>query len=361
MAIAEPSRQGASLPEGTEQQLRSLGVDPERLLAVAAALIRCFRSGGKLLLFGNGGSAADAQHMATELVGRFQLERPGLPAIALTTDSSALTAIANDFGFDRVFERQVEALGRPGDVAIAISTSGASPNVLAGVEAARAQQMTTVGLVGQGPSPLEERVDLAVVVPSQQGQRIQEAQLAIEHALCASVEEALFGAGAEAFEPAAGGVIDWEALEREREEWRRAGLKVVWTNGIFDLVHLGHLRSLEAAKRLGDVLVVGVNGDDSTRKLKGAGRPLVPADARAELLAALAPVDRVVVFEEATPEAALERLRPDVHAKGEDYADKPMPERDVVERYGGVVELLPLVPGLSTTELVRRLREQDGS
>jgi rfaE bifunctional protein nucleotidyltransferase chain/domain len=344
--------------------LRALGVDLEQVEIVVAALARCFRSGGKVLLFGNGGSAADAQHLATELVGRFVLERPGLPALALTTDSSALTAIANDFGFEQVFARQVEALGRPGDVAVAISTSGASPNLLAAVEVARKIGLTTVALVGEGPSPLEKRVQLPIVIPSKQGQRIQEAQLVVEHALCGSVEEILFGAGSERLEissDVAVKVVGWDQLERDRDAWREAGLKVVWTNGCFDLLHVGHLRSLEAAKKLGDKLVVGINGDASARALKGEGRPLMPAEERAQLVASLAPVDRVVVFEEATPEAALERLRPDVHAKGEDYADRPMPERAVVEAYGGVVELLPLVTGRSTTDLVRRLREQDGS
>jgi phosphoheptose isomerase len=360
------SRQQAGLDAisgPTRDRLQETGVDLAQVATAAAALTACFWSGGKVLLFGNGGSAADAQHMAAEFVGRFLLERRGLPAIALTTDSSALTAIANDFGFEQVFARQIEALGKPGDVAIAISTSGASANVLAGIEAARRQGLRTIGLVGQGPSELEKRVDFAVVVPSAEGQRVQEAQLAIEHALCESVEAALFGAGAEPFggDSASGRVVAWAQLEREREEWRRAGLKVVWTNGCFDLLHVGHLRSLEAAKQLGDVLVVGVNGDASTKALKGEGRPLMPAEERAELVAALAPVDRVLVFEEETPEAALGRLQPDVHAKGEDYADGPMPERAVVESYGGVVELLPLVAGRSTTELVRRLRGEDGS
>ena len=119
-----------------EARLRELGVDPARVESAVFLLERTFRTGGKLLLFGNGGSAADAQHVAAELVGRFERERAPLPAVALTTDTSALTALANDFGFEHVFERQVEALGRPDDAALAISTSGASANVLAGVRAA---------------------------------------------------------------------------------------------------------------------------------------------------------------------------------------------------------------------------------
>jgi rfaE bifunctional protein nucleotidyltransferase chain/domain len=339
--------------------LRAAGVDAGELEAAGAALCDAFRAGRKVLIFGNGGSAADAQHMATELVGRFLVPvRRALPAIALTTDTSALTAIANDFGFERVFARQVEALGRPGDVAIAISTSGASPNVLAGVREARARGLVTIGLVGPGGSELERLVDLPVVTRDVEGPAIQEAQLAVEHALCAFVERTLFdGASPRRFAQHAGSkVVGWDELLELRETWRRDDRRVVWTNGCFDLLHVGHVRSLEAAAALGDVLVVGVNADATVRELKGPGRPIVPAAERAEVVAALEAVDHVVLFDEPTPEAALDRLRPEVHAKGSDYADKPIPERAVVEAYGGTVELLPLVPGVSTTELAERLR-----
>ena len=340
----------------TDERLRAAGVDAGELQRAGAALVDCFRAGGKVLIFGNGGSAADAQHMATELVGRFLLaERRALPAIALTTDSSALTAIANDFGFERVFARQVEALGSRGDVAIAISTSGASPNVLEGVRAARARGLRTIGLVGPGPSALEELVELPVAVRNAQGPAIQEAQLAVEHALCAAVEEGLFRDGAADPPAPARKVVGWYELLELRESWRTEGLTVVWTNGVFDLLHVGHVRSLEEARALGDVLVVGVNADESVREAKGEGRPVVPAVQRAEVVAALEPVDFVVVFEEATPEAALQRLQPEIHAKGADYRDKPIPERAVVEGYGGRVELLPLVEGVSTTGLAERL------
>jgi rfaE bifunctional protein nucleotidyltransferase chain/domain len=333
-------------------------VDRKQLERAGEALVGALRSGGKVLIFGNGGSAADAQHIATELVGRFLLPlRRALPAIALTTDTSALTAIANDFGFERVFARQVEALGRRGDVAVAISTSGRSENVLAGVREARARGLVTIGLVGPGPSELERLVELPVVARGVEGPAIQELQLAIEHELCAFVERELFAEGADAaLAPAAAGkVVGWDELLELREAWRRDGRRVVWTNGCFDLLHVGHVRSLEAAAALGDVLVVGVNGDESVRELKGPGRPIVPAAERAELVAALASVDHVVLFDERTPEAALDRLRPEVHAKGADYAEKPIPERAVVEAYGGRVELLPLVPGVSSTALAERL------
>src|ERR671936_68965 len=126
----------AVLTAAEEERLRALGVEPEKVEGAVRTLERALRSGGKVLLFGNGGSAADAQHVAAELVGRFERERAPLPAVALTTDTSALTALANDFGFEHVFERQVEALGRPGDAVLAISTSGASANILEGLRAA---------------------------------------------------------------------------------------------------------------------------------------------------------------------------------------------------------------------------------
>jgi rfaE bifunctional protein nucleotidyltransferase chain/domain len=339
-----------------DARLHDVGVDSGELERASAALVDCFRGGGKVLIFGNGGSAADAQHMATELVGRFLLpERRALPAVALTTDTSALTANANDFGFEHIFSRQVEALGRRGDAAIAISTSGGSPNVLEGVREANARGLRTIGLVGAGPSELEELVEFPIVVRNAQGPAIQEAQLAVEHALCAAVEDTLFGAGRRAPASRPGRkIVDWDALLKLREAWRERGLTVVWTNGVFDLLHVGHVRSLEEARALGDVLVVGVNADESVREAKGEGRPIVPAVQRAEVVAALEPVDFVVVFEEPTPEAALQRLQPEIHAKGADYRDKPIPERAVVEGYGGRVELLPLVDGVSTTGLAER-------
>jgi rfaE bifunctional protein nucleotidyltransferase chain/domain len=152
-------------------------------------------------------------------------------------------------------------------------------------------------------------------------------------------------------------------LLAERARWRAEGRVVVWTNGCFDLLHAGHVRSLRAARALGDVLLVGLNSDASVRRLKGPGRPLMPAGERAEILAELACVDRVVAFDEDTPEAVLARFQPDIHCKGIDYAPphgKPIPEAALVEGYGGRIVFLPLSPGLSTTELLRRLRAAEG-
>lgn len=154
--------------------------------------------------------------------------------------------------------------------------------------------------------------------------------------------------------------VSWDALLQWRARARQEKKTVVWTNGCFDLLHVGHVRNLQAARGRGDVLVVGVNSDASVRRLKGPGRPLVPAAQRVEVLAALECVDYVVIFDELTPVAAIARLQPDVHCKGADYAPpngKPIPEAPVVAAYGGRIEFLPLVPYLSTSDLVRRIHE----
>lgn len=165
----------------------------DKLLQVADALVRTLQSSeNKVLVFGNGGSAADAQHFASELVGRFQKDRPGLPAISLTTDTSALTSIANDYGFEFTFARQIEALGRKGDVAIAISTSGKSPNIREGVLAAKARGLVTVGFLGREGGPVRELVDHALIVEGQKTARIQEVHILIAHVLCEIIEQELF-------------------------------------------------------------------------------------------------------------------------------------------------------------------------
>ena len=158
----------------------------------ASLLVDAFRSGRKALLFGNGGSAADAQHLAAEWTGRLRGERRGLPAIALTANTSELTALGNDYGFDRIFARLIEALGNPGVVAIALSTSGYSPNVLAGVAEARSRGLRTIGLSGRRGGKLAPAVELALLVPSDDTQRIQESHITIGHVLAELVEQALF-------------------------------------------------------------------------------------------------------------------------------------------------------------------------
>jgi rfaE bifunctional protein nucleotidyltransferase chain/domain len=151
-------------------------------------------------------------------------------------------------------------------------------------------------------------------------------------------------------------LLTLEAALQAREALRAANKTLVFTNGHFDLLHVGHLDYLEQARALGDALYVGVNGDGSSERLKGTGRPLVPAPERARLLAALRPVTVCIVFEEDTADAIINALRPDVYVKGGDYRDKPLPERALVESYGGQVVLIDYLPGHSTSELIRRVK-----
>lgn len=156
-------------------------------------------------------------------------------------------------------------------------------------------------------------------------------------------------------------ILNRHTLSVLRQQWKQQGKIVVWTNGCFDLLHVGHIRNLQSARCLGDLLIVGLNSDDSVRRIKGPARPILPERERAEMLAALTCVDYVVIFDESTPEDSLACLKPDIHCKGADYAPpngKPIPEASLVESYGGRIAFIPLVPDISTTDLVRRIQER---
>ncbi len=169
-----------------EQELSPL------IAEMVTLLVRTFERGGKLLVMGNGGSAADAQHFVAEIVGRFKMERRGLPAISLSTDTSILTAIGNDYGFDKVFRRQVEALAVPGDLVVGISTSGNSPNVLQALELAREIGCSTVGLLGTDGGSIKSVCDVALVVPTSDTPRVQEGHITIIHIVCDLLEKRMF-------------------------------------------------------------------------------------------------------------------------------------------------------------------------
>ena len=175
-----------------KQDLLSDAAVMEKVSIVADVMIKAYRAGHKTLWAGNGGSAADAQHMAGELVNKFTFDRPGLPALSLSTDTSIITAVGNDYGFDRLFARQVEAQGCPGDVFIGISTSGRSKNIVEALKACREKGITSVAIVGADPCPLDE-ADHVIHVPSTVTPRIQECQTLIGHVLCYVVEKELFG------------------------------------------------------------------------------------------------------------------------------------------------------------------------
>ena len=175
--------------------MNAMAADDVLLSSVAQAAQACIDSlnaGGKVLLAGNGGSAADAQHIAGELVARFNYDRPGLAGIALTTDSSVMTAIANDYGYEHLFARQIQALGRAGDVFIGYSTSGRSPNILAALDTARAMGLVTIGFTGNRGGPMVGLCDHLLAVPSADTPKIQEGHLVLGHILCGLIESTLF-------------------------------------------------------------------------------------------------------------------------------------------------------------------------
>jgi D-sedoheptulose 7-phosphate isomerase len=178
--------------ESAEVKNRFLKENLSRLLDVIKLISHCFEAGNKLFFFGNGGSAADAQHLAAEFVNRYIMDRPPLPAIALTTDTSILTSISNDFSFREVFAKQLKALGKEGDVAVGISTSGTSPNIIKAFEVAKEMGMKTIALTGNDGGSLVKIADVSLIVPSSSTPRIQEVHILIGHILCELVEHYLF-------------------------------------------------------------------------------------------------------------------------------------------------------------------------
>jgi len=179
------------LKESIKVKEKTLQEQSKIIAQIAKRIIQCYQQGKKIIFFGNGGSAADAQHLATELISRFQKERKSLPAISLTTDTSALTAIGNDYGFEKIFSRQVEGIVGKGDLVIGISTSGNSLNVIEGIKEAKRKGAYTVGFLGATGGELRNLVDLAFCVPSQVTARIQETHITVGHIICQIVEEEL--------------------------------------------------------------------------------------------------------------------------------------------------------------------------
>jgi len=184
-----------SLTESSETKLKILSECSGAIISVADLIVNAFKNNNKLLLCGNGGSAADCQHIAAELIIRLshKIKRPALPAIALTTDTSYLTAGGNDIGFENVFARNVDGLGNSGDVLLAISTSGNSPNVIKAVDMAHKKGMNVIGFLGGNGGKLKDTVDLPIIIPSSNVQRIQEGHITIAHIICELVEDKLYG------------------------------------------------------------------------------------------------------------------------------------------------------------------------
>jgi D-sedoheptulose 7-phosphate isomerase len=186
------TRLAEAVAEANLLKSKLLSEQAEQVVTAAQLLAGTLKGGGKILLFGNGGSAADAQHLAAEFVNRFQIERPPLAALALTTDTSILTSIANDYDFLEVFAKQVRAMGRPGDAALGFSTSGNSGNVVRALEVARERGLKTLALSGRDGGPVAQAAELAIVVPSWSTPRVQEVHITIGHVLCDLVDFLLF-------------------------------------------------------------------------------------------------------------------------------------------------------------------------
>ncbi len=180
------------LRESADLKLRFAKESLDEVQNATEIILKCFKSGGKLLVFGNGGSAADAQHIAAEFVNRFNLNRPALPCIALTTDTSLITSICNDDSFKSLFSRQIEAFGKKGDVAIGITTGGKSTNVINGLNTARSLELKTIGLIGNDPSKIKNYADCLISIPSDVTARIQELHITVAHIICELIEDSIY-------------------------------------------------------------------------------------------------------------------------------------------------------------------------
>ncbi len=323
----------------------------------SSRLLNTLESGGRVLACGNGGSSGDAQHLASELVNRFEGWRRPLPALALTTDSSVLTAIANDLSYEEVFARQVEALGRPGDVLVVFSTSGNSANILAAVRAAQTQGLWVLALTGRDGGQLGSLLrplDLELRVPHGRTARIQEVHLLLIHSLCAAVdhhfsrEQASLSAS-----------LDHKIFQDPKQLLAQLQNRrpMVFTNGVFDILHAGHVQYLHEARALGSCLVVAVNDDDSVRRLgKGADRPINSLEDRQRVLAGLGSVDYVTSFHQDTPLSLVQLLRPEVLVKGGDWPVERIVGSQEVLSWGGQVRSIPFRHQRSTTTLLQRIR-----
>ena len=319
----------------------------DRLVAEVLAVIQ---SGGTIFAFGNGGSAAQAEHLSAELVGRFKRNRDPIRARALTVDSSTLTAIANDYGYEEVFCRQIEGLVTSSDLVIGFSTSGRSPNVLKGLE--RATEITNKVWLFGGVSS-SDSVDgrpWRTISVSGSTAVIQEIHLLLVHHLCAEIDNSILGPADEC-PPSRGSVVSATDQDQMRA---LASLDAVWVNGCFDILHAGHLQLLRFAASLGRPLIVGVNSDESVRQIKGPGRPIMDAHERTSALAELPFIDAIVIFNDPDPSQVLRLVRPAVVVKGPQYKAIDIPESQVLRNIGAEIvyqeELLPV----STTAIVDR-------
>lgn len=317
----------------------------------ATCMIDALKKKNRILACGNGGSAADAEHMVAELVGRFGFDRASLPGISLCTPSATFTAIANDYGYEQVFRRQTQGLGRAGDVLVGISTSGNSANIVEAFKAASLLHITTIAMTGNRDSKLSEIADITLRAPSSHTPRIQEIHGLLVHSLCRAIEEEIFSGNGQAPALPADKILKSEQISTLAAAI--ASKQAVFTNGCFDILHPGHVYILKEARKLGELLIVGLNSDSSVVRLKGENRPYHRFADRADVMAALACVDYVIGFEEDTPKQLIEALTPKILVKGGDYRHDTIVGADWVTGHGGEVKVIPLLPGHSTTGILK--------
>ncbi len=340
--------------------LGRLGILAESASTAGRRLVATLASGRKILSCGNGGSSGDAQHLASELVNRFEGNRQALPGMALTTDSSVLTAIANDTEYTDVFSRQIAALGQPGDCLALFSTSGNSANLLSAAQEARNRGMWILAFTGRDGgklAPYLGSADLELRVPHNRTARIQEIHLLLIHTLCAVIDKAYqqnrSTTPGSALFPDGKIVPDWKTLSEKIRNLR----PIVFSNGVFDILHRGHVQYLQEARLAGACLVVGINSDASVRRLgKGTDRPVNPLEDRMAVLAGLGAVDFVTSFEEDTPLSLIRTLQPDVLVKGGDWAVDSMVGAQEVQAWGGKAVSIPFRHQRSTTALIGKIR-----
>jgi D-sedoheptulose 7-phosphate isomerase len=314
-------------------------------------IVEALKRGDKIMTCGNGGSASDAEHMVGEIVGRFGYDRNSLPGISLTAPTATFTAIANDYGYENVFKRQVEGLGKFGDVLLGISTSGNSQNIFEAMKVASQLGIKTIALTGQKDSKLSEIADITFKAPSTQTPRIQEFHGLLIHSLCKALEQEIFPKEIATKSPL-GKIISEDQIPQLAEHIK--GTNSVFTNGCFDVLHPGHVYILKECRSLGELLIVGLNTDDSIKRLKGPSRPVHNFMERASVLAALEAVDYVVGFSDDTPLTLIEALTPKILVKGGDYTKETIVGTKWVEDHGGEVKVIPLLDGHSTTGILEK-------
>jgi len=340
-----------------KRYLQLMKVSGQQILQIeklAQDISEGFKSGKRLYAFGNGGSAAEAQHFTTELIGRFKESRKSLPAISLCSDSTALTCIANDFGYDEIFSRQVEGLVEAGDIVIGFTTSGKSKNVLFGLQSAKKMHGKAVLVTGNNDVSDEFEFDTILQIGGSETAVIQELHLSIIHILCDLIE---INMGLAPRIPKESGPKIVYDHQFNKDILPDKNL-ITWVNGCFDILHEGHLMLLNEAANLGGSLIVGINSDTAVKKLKGENRPFITELNRARTLAQFPLVDLVVIFDSEDPVDILTKIHPNAVVKGSTYEKIEYPEKEFLKKIMCKVMYTGHIDGICTTQIIKSIQDK---